>query len=596
MTLSHCWGGVKPLELKSSNYDELKKEIEWGDLPKTFADAITFSRQLGVSYLWIDSLCIKQDDEEDWAEQARVMGDIYAGSFLNIAATGAENPHGGLFHKRNTSSIPPLRVFIPKLSQLFPSQRKRVCLHYYDVTAVRMWEREVEQTALCGRGWVFQERVLSPRCLHFGKRQLFWECPTLSACETYPDGIVRPMDDDTLYLKSHDPLDHDLSSTLGQLESGRHAHPPPFLSIWGRIVEDYTKTLLSRDSDKLMAVAGMAKVLGRNTRLDYLAGLWARKAYGRWFCNIPNQLLWRTSNPAKRPQKNRAPSWSWAAVDSPIRWQYDVLSRVRIRIEDIRPSDKMSKFSQFEQGLLSIRGDLVPAKLCSVGLTLRDSLEAAFFPDCSDNAFGPVLCTTIAYDADFDPAKGLMDLSYRGLVLQKTGKKGVLRRLGLFTLHQSVAYVCDLSRNVRLLDHTTLPSTTDPLEGIDEDCYLEYTNIDNGGGLLEDINEKSFRSWLTPDEFRSMRHRGDDGSDSLSGDDQRKREATPEGAVESESDLESGGSDSERISDLIRASRNVGGRNTWVQVELDHRRDAVREENTKEPNQRTFGAFRFEIM
>ncbi|KAK5165413.1 uncharacterized protein LTR77_008942 [Saxophila tyrrhenica] len=111
-TLSHCWGQSQDTipSLTKEQYAAYFKRIAFSDLPQTFRDAVQLTRRLDVQYVWIDSLCIIQDSREDWLDQAAVMADIYQRSWLNIAATKASNPHGGLFTARNPVLIQPLRV------------------------------------------------------------------------------------------------------------------------------------------------------------------------------------------------------------------------------------------------------------------------------------------------------------------------------------------------------------------------------------------------------------------------------------------------------------------------------------------------------
>ncbi|PMD19341.1 heterokaryon incompatibility, partial [Hyaloscypha hepaticicola] len=66
-------------------------------LPKTFQDAVLITRDLGVRYLWIDSLCIIQDSDEDWEQEAARMSEVYANGYVMLAAHGSENCHGGCF-------------------------------------------------------------------------------------------------------------------------------------------------------------------------------------------------------------------------------------------------------------------------------------------------------------------------------------------------------------------------------------------------------------------------------------------------------------------------------------------------------------------
>ena len=74
-------------------------------MPKTFRDAVDCAHRLGVRYVWIDSLCIIQDSNEDWLHQSSLMAEIYAMALLNIAATSSANAEEGLFHVRDPVAI-----------------------------------------------------------------------------------------------------------------------------------------------------------------------------------------------------------------------------------------------------------------------------------------------------------------------------------------------------------------------------------------------------------------------------------------------------------------------------------------------------------
>src|SRR5256885_7715423 len=86
-TLSHCWGGLDIFHLKKWNRDSLFENIPMDKLCNTFNDAIKVTRALGLSYLWIDSLCIVQDDNDDWRRESALMSDVFTNSVVNIAAT-----------------------------------------------------------------------------------------------------------------------------------------------------------------------------------------------------------------------------------------------------------------------------------------------------------------------------------------------------------------------------------------------------------------------------------------------------------------------------------------------------------------------------
>jgi Heterokaryon incompatibility protein (HET) len=150
------------------NLEDLERVVPVGALPKNFCDAILLPRFLDIEYLWIDSLCIIQDSDDDWAIEAANMGDVYAHSFCNIAGTASQKVAQGLFVSRDPKALQLIEIKIAKNSR---ANRGLPDGSYYCLED--MWENEVVKAPLLKRGWVFQERYLSPRIVHFGARQLF---------------------------------------------------------------------------------------------------------------------------------------------------------------------------------------------------------------------------------------------------------------------------------------------------------------------------------------------------------------------------------------------------------------------------------------
>lgn len=104
--LIHCWGS-KPeilLKLTEENIDELHQSIPLQRLSRTFKEAIYIALELGLDYIWIDSLCIIQDDAEDWRRESTLMGQVYGNSFINIAASSAIDGSYGCFMQRRGPS------------------------------------------------------------------------------------------------------------------------------------------------------------------------------------------------------------------------------------------------------------------------------------------------------------------------------------------------------------------------------------------------------------------------------------------------------------------------------------------------------------
>ncbi|KAH6967115.1 heterokaryon incompatibility protein-domain-containing protein [Fusarium venenatum] len=151
LTLSHCWGWTKHLSLTKHNYHVLKATSLISTLPTTYRDALVVTAALGKQYIWIDSLCILQDDEEDWKSQSSVMGLIYKYSACNVAAAWAENSSNGCFSPKEAPTIITLastEFFVEESLYSAPFHQKDI------------WDAPLNK-----RAWMIQERYLVPRHL-----------------------------------------------------------------------------------------------------------------------------------------------------------------------------------------------------------------------------------------------------------------------------------------------------------------------------------------------------------------------------------------------------------------------------------------------
>ena len=176
VTLSHCWGSTEishdiDYSLKVETLESMLENIEVATLPKTFRDSIIITRQLGIRYLWIDSLCIIQGNDEDWARESSMMGTVYQNGYCNIAATAADDGSVGCFRPRNALLAQTCRVRLEKDLKKFRLKRG-----VYDFVPRRLWADGLDAAPLLKRAWVVQERFFARRVLHFARNQLFWEC------------------------------------------------------------------------------------------------------------------------------------------------------------------------------------------------------------------------------------------------------------------------------------------------------------------------------------------------------------------------------------------------------------------------------------
>ena len=304
LTLSHSWGSSQvtmTLQLTWKNCSSLKKQILLQQLPKTFADTILVSRHLGIQYIWIDSLCIIQDDEKDWKVEAAKMWQVYSSAYVNIAATSSSNSSQGLFRERNPLATQPCVAMVRKGHSIIPAGS----YHCYNAAE---WMSQIRKAPLTKRAWVHQEWLLSPRIIHFAQDQIFWECRESYASESFPRGI---------------PARCETGIYRFSLGSTEEIHKERFLEIWSSIVREYTTRELTHNSDKLIAVSALARTLSQNHPAAgrYVAGIWGNY--------IIDQLLWSSSLLAHRAAGYRSPTWSWASMDGSIEPNFNWKHRSR---------------------------------------------------------------------------------------------------------------------------------------------------------------------------------------------------------------------------------------------------------------------------
>jgi Heterokaryon incompatibility protein (HET) len=164
MTLSHRWGHQPYTKLESSTMVQLQNAIDITNLPQVFQDAIKIAQHLDIHYLWIDALCIKrdQDDHSDWKSESQNMDKIYSSAFLNVSATTSLDGSESLFQGRSCRPILPSRIQLEVNGLL-----QNYCVFDGDI-----WYDDIASAPLNQRGWVFQERFLARKVLHFGQRQM----------------------------------------------------------------------------------------------------------------------------------------------------------------------------------------------------------------------------------------------------------------------------------------------------------------------------------------------------------------------------------------------------------------------------------------
>ena len=302
VVLSYTWGGVKMNMMDSvwnTKTGVLDLKTVFDKLPKTIRDATNVVQNLGERYLWIDAVCINQQSDRDKIEQIAQMDRIYSSSILTIVAAAGSNANTGLPGLQENSRIPfqlTKRVGSYILRTALPSDPR------IGIIDSAPWNQ---------RGWTYQERLLSRRCLIFTFHQIYFQCRS---------GIRS---EDTVQMKLQVP-----ATTKGQIA---WLSPPRFdriqkfllLSPFAEFVHEYTTRKFSYQSDVLKASMAVLKLFSHIYQSPILWGL-PERAFER-------ALLWdyecsyRTPISAKLQRRKEFPSWSWASWPGQIVYNSDNL-------------------------------------------------------------------------------------------------------------------------------------------------------------------------------------------------------------------------------------------------------------------------------
>lgn len=301
--LSYCWGDSKTQigQTTRANLSRQLKGIPISDLPDTVIDAIRLSYKLGFRFLWVDRLCIVQDDKKDWSEQASKMCDIYSRCALTISVPICKGSSESFLSQRRQGFREQSRFAAITYTGEESGFKSGSWLCEEGLTSAHgPWFLEYNWTIFSvvdnnqenrwiERAWTFQEWMLSLRILHIDSMTL-WDCYVGYANELNRRHVTHP-------FLLRDPK-----------EFGK-AIP------WDRIVGEYSSRQITYDKDRLPALAGLAARYAQATGHTYLAGLWRE--------DLPRSLLWMCSDHQATGRANRhAPSWSWASLDVKVQYGF----------------------------------------------------------------------------------------------------------------------------------------------------------------------------------------------------------------------------------------------------------------------------------
>ncbi|KAF1966583.1 hypothetical protein BU23DRAFT_603488 [Bimuria novae-zelandiae CBS 107.79] len=465
--------------LTSENKGAWQDHIDDTKLPLTIQHAIQLSRRLGIGCLWIDTMCVYQDDAGDIEQNSSNLANIYAHSVCNIVGGSAGSGDRGLF-----SSRPPGFLQFPCYIR-FSSDKALKLVVAEDTYAHMSFKQAVDDNELSKDSAFFVERLISPRLLHFNKGSLFFECETHVASEFVPNvefyresrpglllsasrmwrtrctnllkpasfSVFNPVDGYRASVNALQSMTTDTPSSEQQLLLHNH---------WMNLAEAFWRLNATSPEKRHASITQLARhIAGTNTSLNF--------AYGMWRRHIIFDLMWYVgSNITQRPVPKRAPTWSWLSVETDVSkpcnapseteieksCKFSIMATLendnifRARGDEQRPDD--AEFLAIRCRML--RGAIkspteAPRKQITLD-TRQGDYDAVFLPDLSDlGEKREVFCAELGRWTAHDNSnrKHSFGACSAGLVLHRTlvrtssGVTTTYERIGVFYLHWLMA-------------------------------------------------------------------------------------------------------------------------------------------------------------
>ncbi|KAF2431519.1 HET-domain-containing protein [Tothia fuscella] len=379
--LSYVWGSNSEHDqphFYSTRIETLERGIAgitFNSLPLTIRDAVTVTRNLSIRYLWVDRLCIVQDDMDDKRKELGKMHEIYGFAYVTISAASAQHCDSGFLGakvdltveeaKARLSYKHPENLIHRSVSPEIVNRQNSIILQRFKPGC---GSKTQLSEPIMTRAWTMQEHLLSRKVLVFGSRQVRWISDRSDSQLT--DG--GPQSPDTL-----------LPYPFLEVRKGRPFNTPawydrglPTKYSWDAIIAEYSKRQVSRPLDKLTALGGLASRFAQLMKFPtdaYLGGLWK--------VDLVQQLLWTPllEDVKSRPEEYRAPTWSWASLDSAVNPNgfridecvydfYDDYSVApRILIAQCDPVSQLNPFGAIKSGRIVCQGYMRQAALVQEG-------------------------------------------------------------------------------------------------------------------------------------------------------------------------------------------------------------------------------------
>lgn len=312
-------------------------------------------------------MCIIQGDDGDWKHEAASMASIYRNATFTISAARSRGSYDSLFSDPTNTAAGEHIGDLPRVGPVRLEKEPAHPFSYLEDEAYLMGSGLV----LLGRGWVYQEVLLSPRTLYFLPDEIMWRCQEHVVCQC----ARYDADDMTGYSKYVKV--HTGKSGIHQISDG--ARKRLFRRDWAQLVFDYASREFTFHKDKLPALAGVAEEFGKQRQWTYICGLWQE--------DLPRNLMWHRrpqSDPETRPKgPDKLPTWTWASISSPLVFAEGEPKSIQFESCNLEYNDEETGpyLGDVRNAVLTITGDFFPAKLIEKRNSYRLKNLLSPYPD-----------------------------------------------------------------------------------------------------------------------------------------------------------------------------------------------------------------------